>query len=217
VLNVPSLFQDNSLTYDECPLFSLHNESKGTGRISVGHMLYDDHNNILIIVFTGTSNGCLVGLDLEYAQTELNGLSNYTVGMQVHRGIYTLYQSIRPQLVKIFQSYLPKNPQIVITGHSLGGALSHICALDLAFYNPINYSFASPLVFNGLASLAYEKFVKHSYRIANISDLVTMSPLPIMPNKDIFCHVGTLVSFQKNLGEYSSNHSLAYAHEYNLI
>lgn len=226
-LNIPSWLQDNVLIYDVCPLFTSNN-SNSLAKIStrsnyksseserLGHILYHEDNNVLLIVFTGTSNACLAGLDLEYGQTELNNISNYIQGVRCHRGIYSVYQSIRQQLTKVVREHLPKNPQIVITGHSLGGALSHLCALDLAYYDPIQYSFASPLIFNQLGHIIYEKFVKYSYRIANLADLITLSPLPIMPNKDIFCNVGKLVHFQRNLGEYPLNHSMAYAQEYNI-
>ena len=231
-LDIPSWLQDNVLAYNVCPLFT------SSGKVSnplssitsnyhssprskmdserIGHILYDKDDNVLVIVFTGTSNACLAGLDLEYGQTELDSITNYIEGIRGHQGIFSAYKSIRPQLTKVIRDYLPKNPQIVITGHSLGGALSHLCALDLAFYNPIQYSFASPLIFNPLGSLVYDKYVKYSYRIANLVDLVTLSPLPIMPNKDLFCHVGKLVHFQRHLGEYPKNHSLAYAQEYSL-
>lgn len=231
-LDTPEWLQDIPLIYDICPLFvplqRKRDKSKQTPehmdkfnvrdeiKPLMGHILYNEQINILFIVFTGTSNICLAGLDLEYGQTELNDLLNYTPGIRGHRGVYTAYQSVRPQLVEVFQKYLYKNPQIVITGHSLGGALSQMCALDLAFYDPIHYSFAAPLMFNPLGCQAYEKFVKYSYRVANLSDLVVISPLPIMPNKDMFCHVGKLIHFQRNLGEYPLNHSLAYVQEYNL-
>ena len=62
----------------------------------------------------------------------------------------------------------------------------------------------------------FDKLVKRSYRVSNISDLVTLAPLPVMPNKDVFCHVGTTTSFQKNLGDYRDNNTLAYIQMYNI-
>ena len=120
-------------------------------------------------------------------------------------------------MVEIIKSYLSNKPQVIISGHSLGGAISQVCALDLAYYNPIHYSFAAPMVFNQQGYSVFTKLVKYSYRIANISDLVVLSPLPVMPNKDAFFHVGKLIHFQRNLGEYSLNHALAYVQEYNLV
>ena len=218
-LNPPSLIQKFDLLYDECPLpliSQISTKSPLNQSAKVGHIFYNNISNVLSIIFTGTINGCMAGLDLAYGQTELEGVLNYIIGLKGHRGIYLAYQSIRSQLVEVVKSHLPKNPQIIISGHSLGGALSQICALDLAYYNPIHYSFAAPMVFNEVGYNVFTKLVKYSYRIANISDLVVLSPLPVMPNRDAFFHVGKLIHFQSNLGEYRLNHALAYVQEYNL-
>lgn len=228
-LNTPSWLHDVPLLYDECPLPIISQISKSSKLNKsglLGHIFYSEGANILFIIFTGTINGCMVALDIVYGQTELEGITNYTPGLKGHRGVYLAYKSIRDQLVEVVKSYLPapnardgiaKNPQIIISGHSLGGAVSQLCALDLAYYDPIHYSFAAPMIFNEHGYHIFNNLVKYSYRIANISDLVVLSPLPVMPNKDAFFHVGKLIHFQRNMGEYPLNHGLAYAQEYNLV
>lgn len=219
-LNTPSWLHDTPLLYEECPLrliSQLSQKSQLNKSALLGHIFYSEEANILLIIFTGTINGCMAGLDIVYGQTELEGILNYAPGMKGHRGIYLAYKSIRSKLVEVVKSYLPKNPQIIISGHSLGGALSELCTLDLAYYNPIHYSFAAPMIFNEHGYNVFDKLVKYSYRVANISDIVVLSPLPVMPNKNAFFHVGKLIHFQRNLGEYPLNHGLAYAQEYNLI
>ena len=211
--------QNNTLSYDECPAKiiskiipnSILNKSS-----PLSHILYNEIENTVFIIFTGTSNACMAAVDLSHSQTELDGILNYTPGLKGHHGIYDSYLSIRPQLVQILKTYLVKNPKIVISGHSLGGGLSQICALDLAFYNPIHYSFAAPLIFNQVGAAVFDKFVKYSYRVVNLSDVVTFSPFPVMPNKDAFCYVGKFVYFQRNMGDYSLNHTDAYVHEFDL-
>ena len=215
----PEWLQTTVLKYDTCPVEII---SKGIPNSSLndptplGHTLYDQRSNTLIIIFSGTSNACMASLDLDYAQTDLVEISNYEPGLRGHKGIYNGYKSIRPQLLKAIAAYADYNPQIVITGHSLGAALSSLCALDLAYYNPIHYSFASPLFFNQVGSRVFEKLVPTSYRIMNLSDMVALFPLPIMPTGDTYCHVGTMIPFQQNLGEYHRNHALAYMTEYDL-
>lgn len=218
-LDAPEWLEDTPLVYDSCPMVLISQllpKSSINKEGVLGHFLYDRENNNLFIIFTGTSNACMVGLDVEYSQTTIDGILNYNPGMKAHGGFYAMYKSIRNQIITLVMNYLNRNPKIIISGHSLGGALSQLCALDLAYYNPIHYSFASPLVFNPLGCEAFEKYVKYSYRIANLSDLIVMSPLPIMPNKEAFCHVGKLIHFQRNTGVYPLNHSLAYVEEYNL-
>lgn len=219
-LSIPEWLQSTELKYDSCPLQLI---SKGIPNSPyndpavVGQILYNPAHNVVFIVFVGTSNSCMGALDLAYSQVEYTNLTNYVPGLGGHRGVYAVYNSIRDKLLMALAPYLSRNPTILITGHSLGGALSQVCALDLAVYNPIHYSFAAPMVFNGVGYEIYTRFVEHSYRVANISDLVTISPLPIMPNKDIFYHVGKLVYFQRNLGTYAQNHTIAYAREFNLV
>lgn len=221
-LNPPNIFTEHiELIYEECPktnkVINLKESfTKLKGSAVLGHLLYDKINNTLFIVFSGTSNTCMAGLDLEYTQIELDSLLNYSPGMKAHQGITVAYLSIRKQLINHFLSFIPQNPKIIITGHSLGGALGQLCALDLAFYKPIHYTFASPLILNQLSANVFEKFITNSYRITNQSDLVTMSPLPVMPNGDIFLHVGKLIMFQRNLGEYPANHSIAYLQEFTI-
>ena len=216
----PASLETTDLIYNECPLPVIaqgFTHSRANRASNLGHILYNEQANTLFIIFTGTSNSCLAGLDLAYHQTELEGLTNYVGGMRGHRGIYLAYHSVRPVLVSTVKKYLPRKPKIIIAGHSLGGALSQLCALDLAYYDPIHYSFASPMIFNQMGHDAFSRFVKYSYRVANMSDLVVLSPLPVMPNNDVFLHVGNMIHFQRNLGAYSQNHAMAYAQEFNLV
>jgi hypothetical protein len=223
-LDSPSWLEETLLVYNQCPsniISSMASKSPANKSATLGHILYSKQANILFIVFTSTSNTCMAVLDLTYRQVELDDILNYVPGLRGHQGVYIAYQSIRRQLTKTIDKYLNNlsgtQPQIIICGNSLGGALSQVCALDLAFYNPIHYSFASPMVFNKIGHDLFTKHVKCSYRVANISDLVVILPLPVMPNEDAFYHVGKLIHFQRNLADYPSNHSLAYAQEFHIV
>jgi predicted lipase len=219
-LNTPEILDNVKLFYEECPLPLI---SKGLPNIKannptmVAHIFHNKKDNILIIVFSGTINECMAGLDLAYTQVEAENIINYIPGLRVHKGVYLTYQSIRDKLIKLIKPLLSTNPRLIITGHSLGGALSQLSALDLAYYNPLHYSFAGPMIFNEIGYRTFNNLVKNSYRVANSSDLVVISPLPVMPNKDSFFHVGKLIDFQRNLGDYSPNHTTAYIQEYKLL
>lgn len=203
-LELPDWLQHHAIQYDACPGASL------------AHVVYNQEKNILFIIFTGTASKCLAQLDLDYEQIELESIMNYIPGLRGHKGIYNSYRAVRPLLLQILSRYLNTNTQLVITGHSLGGGLSQICTLDLAYYAPIHYSFAAPLIFNRVGYEAFSKFVRYSYRIANLSDLVVLCPLPVMSNKNAFYHVGQLIYFQRNYGVYLSNHLHAYIEEFDL-
>lgn len=215
-LDIPKNFETTALSYGKCPVQLLNIRPDLNKDVNLAYILYNKDKNILLIIFSGTSNICTAGIDIDYNQIEVTGILNYESGMKVHKGIYSGYMSIRTQLIEVIKRYLSNNPKIIITGHSLGGAISILCTLDLAFYQPINYAFASPLIFNPKSSEVFKNLVKNSYRIVNLSDLVTLSPLPIMPNGDCFSHVGALVTFQKNMCNYPDNHSMAYMLEYNI-
>ena len=215
----PKNIQKCIVSYQECPLPLIRSaipESEWNNPAVVARLFYDPNNDVLLIIFVGTINGCMAALDLSYSQVEMAGISGYTPGMRAHRGVYLCYKSVREQIVKAVRERLTNNTKLVISGHSLGGALSQLCALDFSQHHPLHYSFASPMIFNKASFLAFSRLVKHSYRVANASDMVAISPLPVMPNGDAFFHTGCLVQFQKNLGSYSLNHTRAYIEEYEI-
>lgn len=218
--SVPPWLRAIPLRYDVCP-FPIIYENLPASTINasaiLGYIIYYAQYNLLFIVFTGTSNLCLMSMDINYPLVDVSGIDGYVEGEQCHRGIYGLYMSIRNVLRKELTKYMDRKPQIIITGHSLGGALSQLCALDLAHHHPINYAFGSPLLFNEVGATRYDNEIKQGYRVANLSDLITMLPIPIMPNGDAFCHAGQLVHFQKNLKDFIDNHSLAYAEVFDII
>lgn len=71
---------------------------------------------------------------------------------------------------------------VTICGHSLGGALVTLLALDVAantiFKNPTVYSYASPRVGDGAFTAMYNHYVSTTFRVANRVDIVPKLPLP---------------------------------------
>jgi len=69
---------------------------------------------------------------------------------------------------------------VTICGHSMGGALGTLLALDLARHTACKellvYTYASPRVGDHLFVDEYKKYVTSSFRVANRLDLVTMMP-----------------------------------------
>eukprot|EP00959_Pyramimonas_sp_CCMP1952_P412662 8647308-Pyramimonas_sp.AAC.1 len=83
----------------------------------------------------------------------------------VHGGFYSSYMALRPQLVQILSEHLTRRSQhraVLLTGHSLGGALAVLATFDLATfcdeYSNLRprelqlYTFGAPRV--GLADFA---------------------------------------------------------------
>ena len=71
---------------------------------------------------------------------------------------------------------------LTICGHSLGGAIVTLLALDLAanstFKNPTVYTYASPRTGDPAFVSTYDQVVPNTFRIANRVDLVPKLPFP---------------------------------------
>jgi triacylglycerol lipase len=158
-------------------------------------------SDLIVIVFTGTMFFDQWEDDLEMSQVSLSNTPIDTSkfgDMKVHRGYLDIYLSLRDNLRK----NVPIDSQVIITGHSMGGALAALCTLDLLDITPITYTFASPRLFN-------TTFKNSIFRVFNTEDVIPMLPLPITGN-DRFVHVGIDVPFTINLGSNALNHTVAY-------
>lgn len=170
----------------------------------------DNKNRKFIMAFTGTFERDEWLSDLDFPLVPADQLSNYRSGIQIHKGFYNIYLSIRTQLWNIFLSHLGHFDEFYITGHSLGGALSTIAAFDFAAFNPTHYCFASPRVGNVEFATTFDILVPTCMRVYNIEDVVTELPPPVI-FKSIYQHVSNGIPFNINLGSIDSNHVQAYA------
>jgi hypothetical protein len=79
---------------------------------------------------------------------------------------------------------------VTVCGHSLGGALATLLALDVAvntiFKNPTVYTYASPRTGDSAFSVFYNHMVPNTIRVANRMDLV-----PKLPSPPLYDHVST--------------------------
>ncbi len=96
-----------------------------------------------------------------------------------HQGISDIYYSARGQIL-IALGKLPANKSLMITGHSLGGALAALCAIDVAgnsaFGLPSVYTYGSPRVGDSTFAKAFADNVDQSFRIHNRYDVVPHLP-----------------------------------------
>lgn len=99
-------------------------------------------------------------------------------GAKMHRGFAEAYLSVRPQI----HNYLKSNPtqNVTVTGHSLGGALATLCAVDIQ-YNFANlaieiYTFGAPRVGNDGFRESFNRRVPNSYRLIYGMDIVPALP-----------------------------------------
>jgi hypothetical protein len=99
----------------------------------------------------------------------------------VHQGFQIVYQAVRDNLRKLVQCKAPNCKQLLITGHSLGGALAALSAPDLlndvaANLAPIVYTWAEPRVGHPDFVRLFDTRVNICFRIVNLSDVVPHLP-----------------------------------------
>jgi lipase (class 3) len=91
-----------------------------------------------------------------------------------------------PSLTKSLAGLPWKKPatSLTICGHSLGGALATLLALDVAsntpFNNPTVYTYASPRTGDLVFANKYNMIVPNTFRIANRYDIVPKLPPPLL-------------------------------------
>ena len=162
--------------------------------------------NLLFIVFRGTqSAGEKISNNMA---GKLDAVFDNLQGGNVHRGFHRCYASVRPAIQEFLETHAGPQSLIRVTGHSLGGALAFLAAIDIATGGlPCRaldvFTFASPLV--GAARWARHFSAQRlaAWRIANRSDLVTKVPPGLLGYR----HVGVPISFSSADG--LPPHSLA--------
>jgi predicted lipase len=99
--------------------------------------------------------------------------------IRIHKGFYDQYMSVKNKIYRAIRNIRTDN--IYISGHSLGGALAYVCAVDihLATKNPnINVlTIGSPRPGNKDFANYFNKNIKHSVRYKNKGDIITKMPL----------------------------------------
>lgn len=93
------------------------------------YVAYRPNTKQLVVAISGTSN-------VKQALQDLGTLKHKHPaggGCAVHAGFWRMYQGIEPEIISTVEKGLHDHDvaELVLTGHSLGGALSHLLAIDL--------------------------------------------------------------------------------------
>jgi len=124
--------------------------------------------------------------------------ARYLKNAWVHAGFLKQYDTLRDQIL----SKIQRDKPIICCGHSLGGALSTIAALDLSLNSNKNTAkplhvtcctFGSPRVGSAFFRTLFDKHVNCSKRCVFKKDPITFTPLPIR-----FRHVAGVQYFDEN-------------------
>jgi len=104
-----------------------------------------------------------------------------TKGIRVHGGFLKAYMSVRDDILSRIIEL--GNDKIVACGHSLGGALSQLCAVDIQKnsivekQNILVYTFGSPKVGNRKFRDSFNKRILYHNRYVNRFDAVPTVPV----------------------------------------
>ena len=167
----------------------------------------------IIIAFRGTSSTTNWISNILASQKNFKYIKEDCL---THRGFTDIYSSTRMGIISAL-SRLSPDKTLYITGHSLGGALATLCAIDIAantpHISPNLFTYGAPRVGDPDFTRAFTQYVGNSYRVANLFDVVTHAPpfiykLPKREKKYYYSHIQTLSSLSFQNGSVSDNHMI---------
>ncbi|KAK7355393.1 hypothetical protein VNO80_14648 [Phaseolus coccineus] len=166
----------------------------------------DSTRRRLVVAFRGTEQSQWKDLrtDLMLVPAGLNPErigGDFKQEIQVHSGFLSAYDSVRTRIISLIRlaiGYVDDHSEslhkwhVYVTGHSLGGALATLLALELSSNQLAKqgrisitmYNFGSPRVGNKRFAEVYNKRVKDSWRVVNHRDII-----PTVPRLMGYCHV----------------------------
>jgi hypothetical protein len=133
----------------------------------------EDNGNVYVI-FRGTASpgDWLANLDFVH-EAQRNGWGN------VEKGFGEVYAGCADNIIDALRKE-GNPPRVFISGHSLGGALSTLCAADVKFRGHAAttlYTFASPRTGDSAFAAEFNRNCPDTFRIVNTEDIVNTVPL----------------------------------------
>ncbi|PRP88993.1 hypothetical protein PROFUN_02271 [Planoprotostelium fungivorum] len=176
-------------SFQSVPLSSVQLIQDPTGR-TFGYIGVSDS---IVLSFRGTVETDILNWVTDLSVESLSPFQNQILGAKVHGGFLHAYMSVQNQvrtaLNKLTKLYPKKN--VLFTGHSLGGALTLLAAVDSALDRSFNnsvtiYTMGSPRVGNLPFSTFVDSHFSRHYRLTNCRD-----PIPRIPPREMgFVHSG---------------------------
>ncbi|XP_057538951.1 lipase-like [Amaranthus tricolor] len=140
--------------------------------------------NAIIVAFRGTQEHSIQNWveDLYWKQLDLN-YPEMPEAM-VHHGFYNAYHNttMRPGVIDGIKQAkkLFGDIDVIVIGHSMGGAMAAICALDLKVHHDIKNvqvtTFGQPRIGNAAFASYYSQYVPNTIRVTHEHDMVPHLP-----------------------------------------
>jgi hypothetical protein len=160
---------------------------RGNNRVSIGLILQATATSDVVIAIRGTEgiqewihDAQFLPVNCPFMAAAGNTEDGFTA---MYSSMKTGVNSGSPGVAKAFSTLPFHRPvtSLTICGHSLGGALATLLALDVAVntsFDPVVYTYASPRTGDSQFVALYNHAVPNTTRIANRVDLVPKLPLP---------------------------------------
>eukprot|EP00835_Amoeboradix_gromovi_P006918 NODE_943_length_2861_cov_0.133961.p1 type:complete len:279 gc:universal NODE_943_length_2861_cov_0.133961:1303-2139(+) len=128
----------------------------------------------LFVVFEGSREAMDWIIDTRVLLVGCPKISDVNTNAKVHQGFYNSYLSVRSKIWGIINRL---NLEVIALGHSMGGSLASILALDVSNNSSVKLVTAeSPRTGNQAFVDLLESRVDYVYRITNENDLVPFLP-----------------------------------------
>ena len=181
--------------------------------VYIGFAITSDKGNI--IAFRGTQTQLEWWRNLQATQKDYSDPITGDYYGKVHQGYFKIVrEKIGKSLIEIVRQLDPTVP-CYITGHSLGGAVATLSAIEIALNVPEIreqiqlYTYAAPRIGDRDFAEAHSRLIPNSYRVVNLSDSVPLVPPIEIKNKFTtanYAHVGQKWSFSAQFGDVLLNH-----------
>ena len=181
--------------------------------VFVGFAIASKKGNIL--AFRGTQTQLEWWRNLQATQQDYTDPITGDYYGKVHQGYFKIVrEQMRSVLIKTVRQLDPTIP-CYITGHSLGGAVATLSAMEIALNVPTIreqiqlYTYAAPRIGDRDFAEAHSRLIPNSYRVVNLSDSVPLVPPIEIKNKFTtanYAHVGQKWSFTAQFGDVLLNH-----------
>ena len=144
------------------------------------HVTITENDDCIVIAFRGTRDLRNWITDCEIQKRKAESGKAETGWGRVHRGFLEAIDAVLPAIVTRLKSKASSPKPVIVTGHSLGGALAVLCAFFLEHSDlPVHsvYTFGQPRVGDALfAAAANVTFGHKHFRIVDQCDIVCRLP-----------------------------------------